>query len=176
MVLGFISRDYYFFSLSSSVLLSHLMSIKHCATPLLQRLVRKPGPWLLRLLDYWDRQTYEYSVMLQGSNIDVHTGDRGQTKKGVIHSSKETERGKCAHHTRFFRRRDAWSESWKLVCGHQWTVNFQGKARSTSTGLRLWNRLVSKKVQTVQPDWTWGVHVGMLCVCLCVCVCVCVCV
>ena len=154
------------------MLLSHLMSIKHCAR--LQRLVRNPGQWLLRLTDYWDRQTYEYSVMLQGSNIDVLTGDKRQTKKGVIHSSTETERGKCAYHMRFLRRHDAWSESWKLVCGHQWTVNFQGEAGSTSTGLRLWNRLVSKKVQIAQPDWTWGMHVGMLCVCVCVCLCVCV--
>lgn len=148
------------------MLLNHLLSIKHCTRPLLQRLVRNPGPWLLRLIDYWDRQTYEYNVMLQGSNIHVCTGDKGQTKKGVIHSSKETERGKYAHHTRSLRRREAWSESWKLGCGHQGTVNFQGKVRSPSTGLRLWNRLVSKKVQRVQLDWTWGVHVGMLSVCV----------
>lgn len=33
--------------------------------------------------------------------MEVCTGNKVQTKKRVLRSSGETERGKCAHHTRF---------------------------------------------------------------------------
>ena len=55
----------------------------------------------MRLLDYWDRQTYEYSVMLQGSNIDVHTGERADKEGGDSFLQGDRKREVCTPHEVF---------------------------------------------------------------------------